>query len=200
MNRKQPRRPSDRVERLSIQREIGRWIRSDRVNTRHESDRLVAGVALTLVMTVGIAVLPWLSDIPWWGRLPLVALCAVFLVIAVPMVKRGAELRRRGRWLVHQYDYGFVMERTRGGIVAAPYNRVAGELMTYRESGDSSGSGTDYVMLLLTLPDGERYVMTEADLHAPDALTELAERCGFDAAQQMEHPEANEIRVANEAF
>lgn len=198
MSRKRrPLPPTKRVTALSAQAALGPWVRSDRVNTRPESNWLANFVPILVLAVVGIAVVPFLSAIPWGGRALIVAACVAFAVIGVHGTRQGLEQHRRGHWLVHRFDDGFVMERTRGRLLAMRYDDLDAELMTYHEPGDSTSAGIDYVLLRLTDRDGGVWVMSEASFDAPDALVELGERCGAGAPDPVDYRSAIGLREAH---
>ncbi|GGV41350.1 hypothetical protein GCM10010182_77440 [Actinomadura cremea] len=114
-------------------------------------------------------------------------------MVGMLLTAGGVGLRRRGEWLVHRFADGFVMERTRGGVIAARYDDVHAELMTYHEPGDSTSDGIDCVLLQLTYPDGGTWAMAEAVFRAPDVLTGLGERCGAGPPRHIGHRAALDL-------
>jgi len=183
---------TDQASELARAHHLGAWIRTDRVNSRRESNWLAAGVPLLLICA-GAPFLPHVLDGPVISRIVLVVAWIVFLAIGVIATWAGLHFRRLGRLVLHQFADGFVLERTGGGLLPGRYDAVDAELVAYTEPGDSSSEPIDHLAVRLTFPDDTTWSMAEPSYAAVTALTELAERCGTTEPTEMPYIDAIEM-------
>jgi hypothetical protein len=112
-------------------------------------------------------------------------LCTVILLtIAVRILKRG-------RLLIHFFSEGIVLERTKGRVVAAVYERITADLLVFENSAHDGARPWDERMVILALSGGETAALFRS--RDPAFATDLAAACGADAARRVELSEAIEL-------
>jgi hypothetical protein len=174
----------NRIMMAAAKAELGDWRRSDRMNTDTEGGLVVGGSAC-LAVTLLVLLMGELNSIgAYIGSAVLTLAGVVFLVIG---------LSHHGRWMVHSFDQGIVMERTRGRVISARYDDLHAELRSYRTPGDAETPPIDHVLLRLGFPVDGSYVMA-APVHGDaEVLVQLAEHCGAGPAQPIEYPAPEEL-------
>ncbi|MFD0557043.1 hypothetical protein FB566_2298 [Stackebrandtia endophytica] len=176
----------DRIVTTAETAGLGERGETQRVNADHEHHVFGPGI-LTLLAAAGL-----LAGHLAGGEellLPTVIIAAIGLVIVVI----GLPQHLRGIWLVHHFDHGIVMERTKGRVIAARYAQIRAELWTYQSPGDADSAAQDYLMLQLDFPRGERCVMAERDTDESWVLTRLGNQCGAGAPQPIDHETAEQL-------
>lgn len=182
----------DRVTAAAATAGLGERRRSDRVNADAEGGRLVlgcwalAGALLWLVLPL------WLlneGERSALDVLPFVLLLSIGAWLVATALWKG----RGGRWLVHCFEHGVVMERTRGRVVAARYDDVRAELFSFRTSGDSDTGPVGRLLLRLDLPGAGGVAMDEPEYASTAVLRALARHFGVDDARPIDEQAAAEL-------
>lgn len=173
--------------------DLGDWIGTTRVNSRRETALLVPGVLLIAICVIGGYFLLTSDAVPTAGRIVFAVMGLIFIALGFIMASMGLTYARAGRWLLHRFDHGFVMERTKGGVRAARHDAVTAELFEYTEPGDSTGSPVEHIALRLTFDDGTVIAMGEPLYARADALVELGRRCGAGEPSRLDYRPAVEM-------
>lgn len=160
---------------------LGDHQESEQVNKHLEHDVVGVGCVMLLVAV------PLAGAYFWWQIPDLLIASAVMALIGLVIVLLGWQQFRRGHWLVHHFEHGIVMERTKGPIVAAGYNEIRAELRTYQTPKDADNPACDHVLLRLDFPRAGSYVVAEPEHGSPQHLLRLAERCGADGPSPIDH-------------
>lgn len=176
----------DRIETTAATAGLGKRGDTHRVNADNEHHVFVPGI-LTLLAAAGL-----LAGHLAGGEellLPTVIIAAIGLVIVV----LGLPQYRRGVLLVHHFDHGIVMERTKGRVIAARYPQIRAELWTYQTPEDADNAAHDFLLLQLDFPRGERCVIAERDTDESWVLTRLGKYCGVGEPQPIDHETAAQL-------
>lgn len=179
--------------------DLGDWIGTTRVNSRRETALLVPGVLLILICVIGGYFLLTSDAVSTAGRIVFALMGLVFIALGFVMASTGLMYARAGHWLLHRFEQGFVMERTRGASRAVHHDEVTAELFEFTEPGDSTGSAIEHVALRLTFQDGIAVSMAEPLYGHAEALVELGQHCGAGGPSRLEYRPAVEM-LARESW
>jgi hypothetical protein len=174
--------PSRRVLDAAQDAGLGALVCSFRVNERSESFRVLNPLTFGLA-GVGLIVYA-LAFAPQGGRALWVALGVLCVGIGLVLVWAHWPFLRAGPWLVHRFESGLVMERTRGALYAGRYGEIKAWAFHYFEQSDSGRSEFQYMGLELLLPGGAVCSMSAAG-ESGHALHALGYACGAQASAQV---------------
>lgn len=180
----------NRVSACAQRSGLGARESTGRVNSRRETSWLPAGIPLVLGIPVGLFFLLRADALPIAGKVVFALMGALFFALGVSMALTGIANYRRGRWLVHLFTQGIVMERTRRAPLACRYGDLRARLVSYVEPGDSTGGEVEHLLLKLTFPDGSDYAMAEPLYADAEMLRTIAVRCGAEPIESVDYRRA----------
>src|SRR5690606_12026079 len=156
MNTKRSERSvTARARRAADEAGLGAWECSLRVNEHLDKDGLLTGVVLLFVAPWPYFGLIYALQMPWWSAILCGATGVMFFCWGLVQFPKGFQKRRSGEALVHFFESGCVLERTRGRIFALPYDRAPVDYVTWAERIPDSDGDRRRTHFWITLPDDE---------------------------------------------
>lgn len=144
---------TDRARAAGQEAGLGQWERSLRVNRQDEAVWLETGVVCVFVAPspfIGAGI--FISG-PWWGKVLTIGVGLTVLAFGLLILTAVVIQKRTGIGLAHFFAAGLVVERTKGEILASPYDGLCAEFLTWMEStNDSSRART---RLWITMPQNK---------------------------------------------
>lgn len=167
---------TSRIVDAAASRSLGPWIRSERVNWNERVVAVMTVVLFPVAVALFAAGVQALDHTSGFWRCVVYALLLVVggSAIGVGGITLGATVIAlfRGRFMVHLFAGGVVLERTRGDAVPVLFSEVTAVLKTC----------PGVVLLMMTYRDGTVWPLNAGDTgdhpRTADFLREVASRCG----------------------
>lgn len=174
------RRVTARAREVAGQAGLGAWECTLRVNARHDWTALINSSVTFFVAPWPFLGLGFFADQPRWSAAMCIVAGLLFLGIGVYFFRETCRAWRSGRALVHLFEDGAVLERTRGRILAVPYERATVDHVTWRESMGDGGERTR-THLWIAAPAGETVMIDAWQGKERADLALIAQRWGLPA-------------------
>lgn len=170
---------TERGRRAADGAQLGAWERSLRINEHLDKDGLQNALMLVFLAPWPFFGLGLFLPGSWWPRALCVVVGLVFLCTGIVLLRKALRTRRSGEGLIHLFEEGAVLERTKGRIFALPYTGTPVEYVSWSERIADSGDERPRLHFWITTPDGGA-VMLDAweDWEFPD-LALIAQRWGL---------------------
>lgn len=177
-----------RVASVAAHAGLGNWTRTERATASSDSSSLLFILGIGIPVLAAQVVLPvgyfgWRfaftdgSPVLGWVMLGISFVLSVIAVIAaIALCSYGMQIYKRGRLMIHLYEAGFVLERTRGRVAASTYGETTADLIVFENSSDNSQRRWDEHAVTLTLPDSSVAIAYQPDDSA--FAIGIAESCG----------------------
>ncbi|MDX3905573.1 MAG: hypothetical protein QHC78_07780 [Pigmentiphaga sp.] len=153
LNRRASQAASDAV--------LGAWKHSLRVNEHLDKDGLEMGAWMLFLVPWGFVGLGLFLPGPWWMRGLCIFFGVTFLCAGLLTFRKSLLKWRSGNALIHLFEDGAVLERTKGPIFALPYGSTPVDYVTWTERIADTGDDRARTHFWITLPEG-RTVMLDA--------------------------------------
>lgn len=126
---------TERVRKAAAAAAFGAWECSLRVNGRIDSNDLTNSIMLVFVapwMFIGMGI--FLPDGSWGNRAFCIAIGMLFLCVGIVLFRSAWQWRQAGEALIHLFDSGAVLERTKGHLFMLPYADTSVDSVLWQES------------------------------------------------------------------
>jgi len=172
------RNSTARADQAASDARFGAWECSLQVNGHRDKDGLLIGAVLFLAAWPPFGVFLILK-MPLWAQVLSGAAGIIFLCWGLAHVPKPYRKWRSGQALIHFFEDGAVLERTRGRIFALPYDSTAVEYVTWQEWSDAEYYPRTH--FLITLSDDQMVMLDALGERELQDLAFIARRWGLPA-------------------
>lgn len=125
---------TDRAQAAAQQAGLGSWERSFGINHHHDAVWMITGMVITFVAPWPFIGAGLVLHGSWWDKALPMGVGLAALAFGLLMLMGVAIKKRTGIGIAHFFEAGLVLERTKGEILASPYEGLRAEFLTWTES------------------------------------------------------------------